>query len=245
MLWPMGMTAVTTPTGDCPLYVSQPQGPGPWPGVVVVHDVLGMSNDLRAQADWLAGEGFLAAAPDLFHGRRTAARMVAVARSGMAGRGPAFDDIDATSTWLKAQKACTGRIGVIGYCMGGGFALVMARGRGFAASSVNYGTASKTAYTAEFHSASCPIVGSFGGKDRSLRGAAARLEAALEAAGVEHDVKEYPGAGHGFLNDHPGVGDKEPALFRVMGRFTGTGYDRAAAEDARARITAFFGAHLK
>ena len=88
--------------------------------------------------------------------------------------------------------------------------------RGFAASSVNYGTAPKNAYTAGFLTRACPIVASYGGRDRSLRGAAARLEKALTAAGVEHDVKEYSQAGHEFLNDHDGAGDKAPVLGRLM-----------------------------
>ena len=125
--------------------------------------------------------------------------------------------------------------------MGGGLALLLAPDRGFAVSSVNYGTAPKAAYTAGFLKGACPIVGSYGGKDRSLRGAAGRLDRALTAAGVEHDVKEYPGAGHMFLNDYERSGDKAPPLLAVMGKLTpGMGYHEESARDARRRIIAFF-----
>jgi carboxymethylenebutenolidase len=93
-------------------------------------------------------------------------------------------------------------------------------------------------------------VGSYGAKDRSLRGAADRLEQALTAVGVEHDVRECPEAGHSFLNDHEGAGDKTPLPFvvfePVFGILSpGSGYHEESARDARRRILAFFETHLK
>ncbi|TFD89835.1 dienelactone hydrolase family protein [Cryobacterium serini] len=215
-----------------------PSGDGPWPGVVLVHEASGLTDVMRRQTIRVAEAGYLALMPDLFTEGGPRKCLVATFRALLAGAGRAFVDIESARTFLSERNDCTGRIGVLGLCMGGGFALATAT-RGFDAASVNYGRLPKE--LDDHLLGACPIVGSFGGADRSLIGAAARLDSSLDRLKIAHDVKEYPGAGHAFLNDV----ETGPRVLRpVLARFLGAGPDPVAAADAWKRIEEFFGEHL-
>jgi len=217
--------------------LARPVAPGPWPGVVMVHEAFGLNDILRRQASRLAGAGFLVLAPDLFSDGGARKCLGSTFRSLLTGKGRAFADIESARSTLRTRTDCTGRVGVIGFCMGGGFALLLST-HGYDAVSVNYG---RLPGDLDSLAGACPVVGSYGGKDLSLRGAAAQLDSALTRLGVTHDVKEYPDAGHAFLNDE----ESGPAALRpVLRRVLGAGPDPEASADAWERIEKFFSEHL-
>lgn len=218
-------------------YVARPAGEGPWPGVVVLHEAFGVDAVMRRQADRMAAAGYLAVMPDLFSEGGAKRCLIATMRTVMAGEGRAFHDIEAARRWLLDQDECTGSVGAIGFCLGGGFALMTAA-RGFDAVSANYGMLPKDLDAAL--AGACPVVGSYAGRDRGLKDAAATLDAALDRAGVAHDVKEYADAGHAFLNDAV----TGPRTLRPLMRVMGMGPHPQAAADAWERIEAFFAEHL-
>ena len=230
-------TSYPAASADLKAYLALPRGTGRWPGVVVIQDSLGLSDDIREQADRLATAGYLAFAPDLYSGRGIRC-VLATMQASRSGHGAAYDDIDAARQWLTEREDCTGSVGIIGFCMGGGFALLCAPRFDFAAASVNYGEVPKDA--AQRLAGACPIVASYGRRDRTLIGRAQRLQSALDELGVEHDIKEYPDAGHSFLN-RINLG---PALGPLV-HIAGFDYHHPSAEDAWRRILDFFDLHLQ
>ncbi|MFE4575710.1 dienelactone hydrolase family protein [Streptomyces chartreusis] len=219
-------------------HLTRPAGPGPWPGVVVVHEALGVNDVMHRQADRLASAGYLVLMPDLFTDGGAVRCLVPTFRAALSGHGRAFRDIEAARTRLAQDPDCTGRIGIIGFCMGGSFALLALSDGEFDAASVNYGRPPKDLDKAL--DGACPVVASYGARDRTLPGVAPRLEAALDRLGIVHDVKEYPEAGHSFLND----AEVGPRALRPLMRVAGIRPHPESAVDAWRRIDDFFAAHL-
>jgi carboxymethylenebutenolidase len=212
-----------------------PDGEGPFTPLVVVHELFGIDDAMRDHLERLRGMGYLVLMPNLFSRGGARRCLVATFRALRSGAGVAFDDIEAARSLLLARDDTRGPAGVIGFCMGGGFALLLAGAGGYGAASVNYGML--PADLDATLDGACPVVGTFGGRDLSLRGAAEKLEAALVARGIDHDVVEYPEAGHAFLNAVP----NGTRLARItMGPMLRLGYRPAEAEDAWQRIDAFF-----
>lgn len=236
------MPDITYPTTDglSPAYLAIPTGQDPWPGIVVVHDGFGMTRDIKRITDRLAANGYLSVTPALYHRPHRGSKIGCVVRTMKTlatGEGPALHDIIAARDYLVADARCTGKVGVVGFCMGGGFCLMLAPRGVFAASAPNYADWPKDLSAVPN---SCPTVASYGAKDRLLPGAATKLESLLAEGDVPRDVKEYPDVGHSFMNDWG-----TPGPVKVVERITGMAYSAPEAEDAWQRILAFFDQHLK
>lgn len=228
----MSTIQLNAPDGAIDAFLEMPTGPGPWPGVVVLHDGMGLTEDARNTVRRLAANGYLAVAPNLF--ARGRVRCVpAVLREVLTNvEGRASRDILAARSYLADDPQCTGRIAVVGFCLGGGFALLVAP-KGFDAAAPFYPSGSGK--YAEMLRGSCPVVASYAALDPLNPGRGPKLERVLTEYGVDHDVKVYPGVTHAFANETPA----EPLL-----RVTGLGYDADATADAWRRIFAFFDTHL-
>jgi carboxymethylenebutenolidase len=223
--------------GTVPGYLAVPAGgTGTWPGVVVIHELFGLNDDIRKKADQFAEHGYLALAPDLYRGKSWVRCVRSAIGQVRSGSGPAFAALDAARGFLAARDDCTGKTGVVGFCLGGGFALLCAPREGFSAAAVNYGDVPQDAEGAL--AGACPLVASYGGRDAMGTKPPERLQRALTVLEVPHDVKVYPGSGHRFMSEASGVG----AVLAKAVRMT---YQQADAADAWQRIFAFFDRYLK
>jgi carboxymethylenebutenolidase len=217
--------------------VVRPTTGSSWPGVVMIHEAWGLDEELRRQADRLAAAGFVVMAPDLFGEGSRLGCMRSVFAALKARSGKPFDLIAECRDELRRDSQVNGKVGVLGFCMGGGFALLLASD-GFDASSVNYGMIPDD--VDDVLRGACPVVASYGGKDAQLVKRVPALKAALEDNNVPHDLEVYPSAGHSFLNQK----NNAPVLIRPLMRLGHAGPEPVAAADAWRRIEAFFGEHL-
>lgn len=207
-------------------HLALPDEPGPHPGVVVIHEIFGLNENIKDIAGRFADQGYAALAVDLFGGRNRAVCMARFMTGMLAGSVNRYGiaDLKAALTHLAGlPEVDPKRIGAIGFCMGGGFAIAWAC------------TDNRLKAIAPFYGANprpldavqraCPVVGSYPEKDFTA-GAGRALDKALDRHGIAHDIKIYPGAGHSFFNDR------------------GRAYDKAAATDSWTRVLGFFGEHL-
>jgi len=215
-----------------------PASSTPRPAVIVIHEVFGLNDDIRRITGRVADLGWVALAPDLYD--TEGPRALCVLRAMLALRrraGPAFADLEAARTWLATRPEVDARrAGVIGFCMGGGFALLYAVRAPLGVAGVFYGDVPKTA---EELRGVCPVLGGYGARDRLFAGQGRRLDALLGELGVPHDVRIYPQAGHSYMSQHTGLF----ATLAARGPMA-AGFDAEAEADSWARIERFFRAHL-
>ncbi|HVA78189.1 MAG TPA: dienelactone hydrolase family protein [Candidatus Binataceae bacterium] len=208
------------------------------PGVIVIHEIFGLNDDIRRITARVAGLGYVALAPDLYDG--PGLRAICIARTLMSlnrGTGQAFEDLESARKFLAGQPSVdSSRIGVIGFCMGGGFALLYAVRAPMNVCATFYGDVPKTADKIR---GVCPVLGGYGADDKLFASQGRRLDTLLAENAVEHDVKLYDGAGHSFMSRHEGALAKLAAYGPMR-----VGYNHAAAEDSWKRIDAFFARHL-
>jgi len=239
------ITLRTTSGRRLPAYLARPdrpagEEPSPLPAVIVVHEIMGLNDDIRQIAGVFADHGYVALAPDLVG---AGFKPLCIARfmqgMGRVGSGRPYVEMAAFQDWLASRPDVdAGRIGMAGFCAGGRFAMLYAArgGRKLRAIAPFYGALpADPSLIPDL----CPTVASYGGRDQMLGTLGRVLEEALDGAGIANDVRTYPDAGHSFMNRHTG-------LLAAIGPHTPlhSAFDETASADAWARVLAFFGEHL-
>ena len=206
-----------------------PEGTGPFPGIIVIHEWWGLNDWVKEQASKLAGEGYAALAIDLYRGKvaTTPDQAHEIMRGVPEDR--AKRDLEAAFQYLQSQPGIKkDRIGAIGWCMGGGYALDLALEEPkLAADVINYGHLATD--PAALQKINAPILGLFGAQDRGISpDDVKKFGEQMDKLGKKTDITIYPDTGHGFQNP-----------------VNGAGYNAADAADAWKKIVAFLAGTLK
>ena len=209
-------------------YVAYPERSVPSPGIIVIHEIYGLTDWEPTVADRLAAAGYVAIVPDMLsskHGRTPSDADSARSLMGDLERERVLADLDAAYAWLEAHPAVAdGRIGSIGFCWGGNRSFLYAtHNPDLEAAVVAYGSAPDSA---AIQSIEAPVLGVYGENDARINAELDRVVRQMNLAGksFEHDI--YPETGHGFLK--PGR----------------SGSEGPQVERAWDRILRFFGEHL-
>ena len=222
------LQSVSFPSGNEQLdgVIARPDGDGPFPGIVVIHEAFGLNDNIKDIAQRFADAGYVALAVDLFSGRN---RVICMFRFiGQMQFNPlnnsSIDSLKAALTYLAGQpEVDSERLGAIGFCLGGSFSTLWAcTDNRLKAIAPFYGMSPKPIEAVE---RMCPVVGSYPSNDFTTSHGK-KLNAALERYNIPHDIKIYQGAKHSFFNDQ------------------GRSYNAEAAQDSWERIMNFFSEHI-
>jgi carboxymethylenebutenolidase len=206
-----------------------PEGTGPFPALVVIHEWWGLNDWVKEQASKLADEGYVTLAIDLYRGKVATTPDLAHELMRAVPDDRSDRDLRAAFNYLKSQPDVKkDKIGAIGWCMGGGYAMDMALLEpGLAADVINYGSLPDD--PSDLKKVNAPILGLFGGQDRGITPTDVhKFEAQMKSLGKSVDVHIYPDAGHAFENPN-----------------NTAGYRKDDAADAWSRTVAFLAGTLK
>ena len=229
----------TLPCADgfkMPGYLTRPGSLQRLPALVFVFDVFGFSSEMKRVADDFAEAGYVVFMPDLFSRGSWFSCVRSLLKDAQRGEGQGVDDLISARNWLAGSEYVDAeRMGIIGFCLGGGFALLLAKKGLFRVAAPFYGK------SPDRLDGACPIVGSYGARDKVMLPEVAKLQAETRRLGIPNDIKIYEGAGHSFMSRAPNA---------IIGLIAGVapihgGYNPAAAADAKTRVVAFLREHLK
>jgi carboxymethylenebutenolidase len=207
-------------------YLARPEGGGPFPGIVIIHEAYGLNENIKDITRRFADQGYVALAVDLFAGRNRAICMFRFMGNLLLNslQNTTIEDLKASLTFLSEQPGVdNARLGAVGYCMGGSFAIAWACTDDRLKAIAPYYAMNPRPLEAVARL--CPVVGSYPDNDFTTK-QGQKLDVELERYQIPHDIKIYTGTKHSFFND------------------TSRNYNEAAAQDSWERVMAFFKEHL-
>ncbi|GHO42813.1 carboxymethylenebutenolidase [Ktedonospora formicarum] len=222
-----GLT-IAFPSGEREVlgYLARPEGDGPFPSVIIIHEIYGLTDNIKNIAHRFAEEGYAALAVDLFSGRNRTVCMFRFMGQMIfkSQNNESLHDLQSSLTFLETRpEVDKERIGAIGFCMGGGFAIAWAcNDERLKVVAPFYGMNPRPLESVK---RSCPVVGSYPENDFTAS-QGRKLEQKLKEYTISHDIKIYPEAKHSFFNEQ------------------GQAYQAEASQDAWQRVLTFFSTHI-
>ncbi len=207
-------------------YLAWPNRRGPVPGIVLIQEWWGLDDHIKDVSRRFAAEDYVVLSPDLFHGKATKEPSEAMKLTQSMDRDHAMKELNGAVAFLKGQPFSTGKVGVIGYCLGGGLSLATACANRDVNACVVYYGGNPTPIDA-VRNLNCSLLGVYAEHDERTTAGVAPLKEVLAKAGKKHDIHIYPGTQHAFFND------TRPEI-----------YSAAAARDAWQKTLAFFKENL-
>jgi carboxymethylenebutenolidase len=191
---------------DVRTYVAKPEGEGPFPTVIMIHEFFGLNESIVSKADLLAQEGYVVVAPDTFRGSTTAWIPGAIYQVISSKTENVNADLDSVYGWLESQPDVdSDRIAIAGFCYGGRTSLVYSlHNNQLAATVIFYGSPETDVETLK--QLPGPVLGIFGGADQSIPVEDVKaFDAALSEADIPHEITVYDGQPHAFVHDAAGI----------------------------------------